>query len=737
MDQQHHSYPTRIRQNIFIRPAPKRTVSPELQSQPVPPEQYPAFPPQNVVLHPDDANSKVFLAVARAFVSVVRLTLLFFFPYAYFVACLGQSCNDYQRYSRPCQSLWSNMSKVRFLGLLRDLVHLINMLYSLSAAAQAVTTYLRQHKARCDQQDDHPLLLSHTLSGTFADDDLVPALYSRSGGDSNPPSGNRLTNFRKGTAVWYLSRATGVPCPFARAGIRLCDYATTSPTIGDWQKEEPRMSSRRRKLLAAQQERENEEVCGQKRKRSSAGCIVRRDRETSDNEERPPKVKLTLRLKPLLIRSNSVAAVASGESSTATNSIDVSKDESDSYDSADDDSMPADSTSSDDDEEDELSQSQTDQSNKRRRELAEVEEAGEEPWSLPPYPRRSISIPCYTPSVESSYYSTYDIPPSKYRDPFRRSPSVPFSIASPPPESEDEADDFHVTMKKMRRISEHDEEDDLGWEADLDSEGEGDGETMFESPGPRSPSAPLIVKEEPRDVQGMLDAWEGFDSNIREFLVTKEEDKTVKVELPDPWGWDAGVANTWNSEDVAGIKQEDFGIFDSILGPTPLSPISSLSSQFSSFSWSDSPPQIQDEITEYQEERKYTTIRPRSRTVPSPFAQSSMSSSKSSSPFSPPPVTAPPMRHSLSSGSTSKSATMPIASRKEPSTALVSLLQCMTVNGSYPPAAVSPPQACVSPLQTRCVPSPSAAPSAEKVVVHTCQPCNPAITATHMEGEHL
>jgi hypothetical protein len=62
----------------------------------------------------------------------------------------------------------------------------------------------------------------------------------------------------------------------------------------------------------------------------------------------------------------------------------------------------------------------------------------------------------------------------------------------------------------------------------------------------------------------------------------------------------------------------------------------------------------------------------------------------------------------------------------------------MSVNGTYPisTSIASAPQPCVSPLQTRCVPSPSTgAPPAEKVVVHTCQPCHPAITATHMEGE--
>ena len=75
-------------------------------------------------------------------------------------------------------------------------------------------------------QQDYPLLLRHVLSGTASDDDLVPALHSRSGGAHCPlPQGEqRITNFRRGTVVWYLSRAAGVPCPFARAGIRLCDY---------------------------------------------------------------------------------------------------------------------------------------------------------------------------------------------------------------------------------------------------------------------------------------------------------------------------------------------------------------------------------------------------------------------------------------------------------------------------------------------------------------------------------
>jgi len=431
-------------------------------------------------------------------------------------------------------------------------------------------------------------------------------------------------------------------------------------------------------------------------------------------DERPPKVKLTLRLKPLLLKSTPPSDLGS----SAHNPIDLPLQDSDSYNSADEESLPVDSSSSedgdddggDDGDEDGSSQSQFDKPLiKRRKEGTDADQ--EEPWSLPPYPRRSISIPCYTPSVESSYYSTYDLPPSKYRDPFRRSPSVPFSVATPPPESEDELDSYHLSMKMMKRISEQhgeeEEEDDLGWEADLDSEGEG--ETILESPGPRSPSAPL-VKEEPSDVQRMLDAWEGFDSNIAERSKAEEENRTIKVEMPDPWSWDR--SDVWPSEDVVGIKQEDFGLFDSLLNPS-VSPISSLSSQFSTFSWSDasSPPH------EDNQDENYATLRPRANTV----AQTSLTSSKSNSPL---PV--PLVRHSLSSS---------VVATPLPSTVLVTLLQSMSVNGGYPISA-SAPQPCVSPLQTRCVPSPSSGtPSAEKVVVHTCQPCYPAISATHMEGE--
>lgn len=63
-----HPYATRIRQNITLK------YSSKLVDNVVPPHHYPPFPPPHVQLHPDDLNNKVFLAVARSFLTVVRLT---------------------------------------------------------------------------------------------------------------------------------------------------------------------------------------------------------------------------------------------------------------------------------------------------------------------------------------------------------------------------------------------------------------------------------------------------------------------------------------------------------------------------------------------------------------------------------------------------------------------------------------------------------------------------------------
>jgi hypothetical protein len=86
-----HSYATRIRQNISIKPSARLRQSPDpphslrksklsitksASSNPYAPHNYPQFPPPHIILHPEDANSKVFLAIGRSFLSVVRPTLL-------------------------------------------------------------------------------------------------------------------------------------------------------------------------------------------------------------------------------------------------------------------------------------------------------------------------------------------------------------------------------------------------------------------------------------------------------------------------------------------------------------------------------------------------------------------------------------------------------------------------------------------------------------------------------------
>ena len=458
------------------------------------------------------------------------------------------------------------------------------------------------------------MLLSHTLSGTPADDDLVPALHSRNGGDSHPVA-DRLTNFRKGTAVWYLSRATGVPCPFSRAGIRLCDY-----------------------VLPDAERPSQRESAGQKRKRPLRGCAAATD------SERPPKVKLTLRLKPL-----PRPTIAPPPNSDESMSVDEE------------------SESSDDE--------------------PTAQPQKEEEWRLPPYPRRSISIPGYTPTA----YPTYPSPTecnAWYKDPFRGSPIVE---ETPPPDSDDDL--YSLPLKlSLEALSRNDE---MGWEADLDSEGDGD--TPWESPGPRSPSVPLVpapseiaVKEEPRDVQGMLDAWDSYDTTAR------VPDVEIKTESPEHWELGPAPAD-WVHDDC--IKQEDFGA--DLLFP-PVSPIAQLSSQFSAFSF------------------------PESSSSDGPFADDMQAG----------PSSSPTLHQSPSAALTQQSTALPLS--ETPS--IVTLLHSVTAEPTHDPVPsgfnLAPPTPCVSPLQTRCQPSsPSTTqPTPPKIVVRTCHPCNPPISATQIEG---
>jgi hypothetical protein len=633
-----------------------------------------------------------------------------------------------------------------------------------SAAGQAITTYIRNHMQRCEDQEDYPLLLRHVLSGTSADDELLPALHSRTGGaHCTANAENRLTNFRRGTMVWYLSRATGAPCPFTRVGIQLCQYGENGKVgVVAGAREKKRERDRQRKL----------QQCGQKRKR-----LLRRRKgsecESPEEGEKRPKVKLTLRLRPCAVSRSSPAE---SQSSGSTDDIDFSKDfDVDEY---PDDAMSVDSSS---DEE-------------------EVPEKADVPWSLPPYPKRSISIPCYTPSVETFPSFSAASPSFSMSSPinsFRRSPSVPYSIASPPPDSEDEGDDYHISMTGSHHLSTNSvripaQEYQQDWDLAFDSEEDhGETETQWESPGPRSPSAPvapfgqdILVKQESRDVegvQGMLDHWEPLDSNIDSNRVVEVVAKAaaglidestsmskVKVEELECWDWEETYGSgspDWysQSQNARGphIKQEDVESDDAlvsgddaVMSParndeyvahSPLSPLPGFPPQsspvlsasapslsglrrHSELAWKDvellGPDSVHPnefEGGEWQEGSASATIRARAKTQPS---LPTFEATRNFSSF------LPTQEPETSAETTASSQLADIA---KPPDAFSTILSLST---SPTQASISsPPSANVTSLSVSTV-SPKADAN-EVVVVHTCQPCTPTISATQIEGEFL
>jgi hypothetical protein len=111
-----HNYGTRIRNNSILKPSARLRQSPQPRRiKPVPQTsphdstqnqpQFPIFPLPNVMLHPEDATSKVFHAIGRCFLSVVSPFLLVPIP-TFTRVSLGQSCHDDQG---PC----GNDSKFR------------------------------------------------------------------------------------------------------------------------------------------------------------------------------------------------------------------------------------------------------------------------------------------------------------------------------------------------------------------------------------------------------------------------------------------------------------------------------------------------------------------------------------------------------------------------------------------------------------------------------------------------
>ncbi|KAI0029865.1 hypothetical protein K488DRAFT_88317 [Vararia minispora EC-137] len=421
------------------------------------PSDFPDFPPPGVFLHKDDASSKVLRAIGRSFLSVENRAMT--------IKDLSEMT---MKFGLICQNV--------------------------SAAGQAITTFIRNHQQRCEQEQDQPLLSRHVLSGTPSDDELVPALHSRSGGAhcALPPSENRITNFRRGTMVWYLSRAAGAPCPFARAGIRLAEYTEDGklgcpPASGP--RDRKRERDRRRRLVAAQQQ-----LCGQKRKRLARSCKVEADAGSDDEsaggagpvyedegvpenepEARPPKVKLTLRLRPSLTAS-SASPSSSASPPPAPGPAPIIR-------------IPA-----DEDDEDDGNESESDSDSS----MAVDSDADEDSVA------RTSPGPSFVSPPPSAFFRMPS--PSSFAHPLhllRRSPSV----ASLPPDSEDDDDD---DLYEHSRID-FDDEDDMDWSSededeDEDEEGVPEAKTVDETV--------VIIKQEPVDedaIGGLLQAWDTRD----------------------------------------------------------------------------------------------------------------------------------------------------------------------------------------------------------------------------------
>ena len=335
--------------------------------------------------------------------------------------------------------------------------------------------------------------------------------------------------------MWYLSKAAGAPCPFAKAGIRLCDYNEDGKVGMPINPGREKKRERDRLRKAAQ-------TAGQKRKRLLRSCADKgseSETDSSDEEEkRPPKVKLTLRLKPCLAATASASSESPASGSQPPYLDPHTTDDESASDESDADSMSIDSESED------------------------------SPVS-PSYLRPSMSV--FPPSLPDLLPPP---PPGFHSHPggCRRSPSVPYSVfsGSPPPESEPEDEDFHAIMTGAQRspsgrLRSPVDEDDFASDDDFLGDFDLETETQWESPGPRSPSVQIeddvIVKEEPTDVSGLLDAWEHQESRATERKVidivaqaAAEEREAEQSALDDfaLWRWPS-----LHTEEPEHIKQED------------------------------------------------------------------------------------------------------------------------------------------------------------------------------------
>lgn len=611
------------------------------------------------------------------------------------------------------------------------------MCQNVSAASQAITTYIRNHLSRCEAKQDHPLLLRHVLSGTPADDKLVPALYSRVGGATSvnksiskegverkptqPVDGmqdGRLTNFRRGTMVWYLSKAAGVSCPFARAGIRLCEYgkegkgqsimtedAVGSPNKPKWDQAHCGEKRKRLRRGCRQASQDFNQQSSKERSRPSSNVSVYvADSSDSDIEDegRPPKVKVTLRLRP----SSPVPT-----SSPPREVIDLSSESSSSEESDEDVNMQLSSP--------------------------------DVPWSLPPYPRRSTTVPSYAPTYDDTSCTRF--PGANAR----RSPSVPYS-ASPPPDSDRGELDLNF-----------DAETEFDWDSSsisiaspiipLGSIDEADSEHARE------------VKQEPQDVRDMLDLWEDVDctppnpSTVSSATVKLPPDD-MKTDEFEFWEWE--FENSWSGaahahEDMCNteIKIEvgeprNLSALLSLPGASyspgpgfPVSPCSSFTPSSSSFHSSVSP------ASDVSTDSSFRWPMPLSPPLSPPY----------SSVFTP----CSPAHVSCADGALTWQDTELLGPDsvhpKEFDEGWTD--SAKGLNGRCPhsarphakslprrAASTSPERECqvlarteAAPQDTATTDARPAAPSSrgvvsDAVVVHTCQPCIPSIVATQVEG---
>ncbi|KAJ3526392.1 hypothetical protein NM688_g8267 [Phlebia brevispora] len=728
-----HQYGTRIRSNSVIKPsarlrqstdspAPPRRIKPvpvakgKAVASPntSPPPNMPDFPPPNVMLHSEDANNKVLLAIGRSFISVDNRAMT-----------IKDLAEMTMKYGLMCQNV--------------------------SAAGQAITTYIRNHLQRCEAQEDHPLLLRHVLSGTPSDDELVPALYSRTGGAHCvlQPSDKRTTNFRRGTMVWYLSRAAGAPCPFSRAGIRLCDYNENGKKGLEVNPGKERKRERDRLRRAEQ--------CGQKRKRLLRACADKKGSDSDSSSDEQPQCK-----KPLTLRLPALSQIEAHTTSSSLSPeiIDLSNN----GDSDTEDSMSMDSSSaSSSDEEDEQSEE----------ELQPMFEPTQVAWR-PPYPCRSGSIPPNTTSPDESpeLHDSQETPDRTWR-----SPSVALSAASPPPDSDDE--DFYMNFgsEPSSSIIYGDSADDAFTDFEFGMETD----TQWDSPGPMSPPAQfidedVIVKQEPRDVQGLLDSWEGIDGNIAGFKVmdivaraaaagqehSSPKPKTEELEFDDLWKDMTGpnfdeFLSSPEDERPTFIKQEDeedalsftdrLSTSPSLSPMTPFTPFSAVATYFydspadsyvdsrrgSDYMWADaelfSPDSVKphDFDTGVWQERKAKPDRssepPAERTAPpsSPAAPPDASEAAPSGECRAQSLDAP-----TEEGPEAKSSVQLAL----PSSSLAPTASPKPSTGVVPTASTSSHHVATSSEQSQL------SDKDEVVVVDTLTPCVPAIWATTFEGRH-